>query len=123
MHIIIIEDEGPIAKYIERLCQNILGNKIDTIRTFNTIEHALSFLQDHRIDLCLLDLNLNGENAYELLQFVASAPFQTIIISAYTDLAIDAFKYGVLDFIAKPFNKERLELAFDRYFERVGVKK
>lgn len=40
--------------------------------------------------------------------------FHTIVISAYTDKAITAFEYGVLDFIAKPFTLERVKQALDR---------
>ena len=43
-----------------------------------------------------------------------SGAFHTIIISANADRAIEAFEYGVLDFVAKPFNRERLERAFQR---------
>jgi len=42
-------------------------------------------------------------------------PFQTIVISAYSDRAITAYEMGVIDFVAKPFDRERLQLAIDRY--------
>ena len=67
----------------------------------------------------MLDLNLKGKSGYDLLKYAASLPFHTIIISAYTDKAITAFEYGVIDFIPKPFDLNRLRLAFDRYFGRV----
>ena len=45
--------------------------------------------------------------------------FHTIIISAFTDQAITAFQYGVLDFISKLFEEERLRKAFGRYFNLI----
>ncbi len=122
MKILIVEDEKPIAKYIEKLCYNILKNNIQSVYLYYTLDNASKFLFENQIDICLLDLNLNGENGYELLKLAVSGSFHTIIISAYTDQAVEAFKYGVLDFIPKPFNEDRLKLAFDRYFDRIKRK-
>ncbi len=119
MHLLIVEDERPIALYTERLCRLLLGTKIELVSTKYTLEQASSFLFKHHIDLCLLDLNLNGCNGYELLKMAVSGSFHTIIISAHTDQAIEAFKYGVLDFVPKPFDEKRLRSAFAKYFGRI----
>jgi len=119
MRILIIEDEPPIAEYIEDNVKTILGSEVSTINIVHTLDDAISFLKNNRIDLCMLDLNLKGKSGYDLLKYAASLPFHTIIISAYTDKAITAFEYGVIDFIPKPFDLNRLRLAFDRYFGRV----
>jgi DNA-binding LytR/AlgR family response regulator len=63
----------------------------------------------------LLDLNLNGEDGFDILKNFVVRSFQTIIISAYTDKAITAFNYGVLDFVPKPFDEIRLAQAFTRF--------
>ena len=74
------------------------------------------------MDLVLLDLNLNGDNGFDLLATAVSKPFHTIIISAYKDQAITAFEYGVLDFVPKPFNRERLEQALQKIVASEKVK-
>lgn len=122
MRIVIIEDEPPIAEDIEAECRAILGKRIHQIKVFHTLEDAQSFLKTHSIDLCLLDLNLHGENGYEILKYTVSGSFQTIIISGYTDQAVEAFEYGVLDFIPKPINDQRLKKALERYLEPSGKK-
>ena len=118
MRIIIVEDEPPIAKDIERSCRKILGNRIQSIHTFHTLEHARTHLFHRPVDLCLLDLNLHGENGFDLLKTAVSGSFHTIIVSAYTKQAITAFEYGVLDFIPKPFDEVRMRKALNRYFGR-----
>ncbi len=116
MKILIIEDEKPIAKYIDRLSRKILKDDIENIKIVFSLEDAISFISHNQIDLCLLDLNLNGDDGYQLLKTAAKDSFQTIIISANTDRAIEAFEYEVLDFIAKPFDEERLHNAFEKFF-------
>ncbi len=116
MKVLIIEDEPPIADFIEETAQQVLGSELTSISKVHTVERALLFLSEHSIDVCLLDLNLNGKDGYDLLQHSVAGSFHTIIISAYTDQAVHAFEYGVLDFVPKPFDAERLQKAFDRYF-------
>ena len=119
MRILIVEDEPPIADYIENYTRSILGNKVTKIFMVHTLDDAFTTLSNEVIDLCLLDLNLKGKSGFSIFKQTVSLSFHTIIISAYTDQAILAFEYGVIDFVPKPFNKDRLRLAFDRYFGRI----
>ncbi|MBO3697249.1 LytTR family DNA-binding domain-containing protein [Roseivirga sp. E12] len=114
MKVLIVEDESRIAKRIERMTQDIFGNDLQSLTLANTLQQALKFLENNPLDLVLLDLNLNGENGFDLLKTAVSGSFDTIVISAYKDQAITAFEYGVLDFVPKPFNQARLEQAFKR---------
>lgn len=114
MKILIVEDESRIAKRIERMTWDILEDNLQSIHHLNTLDAALTFIKNNTLDLLLLDLNLNGDNGFELLATAVSGSFHTIIISAYKDQAITAFEHGVLDFVPKPFNRERLEQAFNR---------
>jgi two-component system response regulator LytT len=122
VRIVIVEDEPPIAREIERSCRSILGERIRRLEIFHSLEDASSFLDKNPIDLCLLDLNLHGQDGYDLLKHAVSRAFQTIVISAYTDQAVRAFEHGVLDFVPKPFSEERLKKAFERY-SSIGEKR
>lgn len=114
MKILIIEDEARIAKRIQRMTRDYFDKDVEILLS-DSVENGLSTIDQHSIDLLLLDLNLNGEDGFDVLQTVVAKSFQTIIISAYTDKAITAFNYGVLDFVPKPFDENRLAQAFTRY--------
>lgn len=118
MKILIIEDEYPTAEYTQQLCREILENNVSSVNMVHDLDEASEYVREHELDLCLLDLNLHGENGYQLLQTAVAQSFHTIIISAYPDQALQAFQYGVLDFIVKPFGKQRLEKALSRYREQ-----
>jgi len=120
MKILIVEDERPIANYIEKMIRKILGDKVTRIKIIHHLDQAFAYLADARIDLCLLDLNLHGENGYEILKRSVAGSFHTIIISANTDKALEAFEYGVLDFVGKPFTEDRLKTAFNRFLGKVS---
>lgn len=114
MNIFIVEDEPIIAERIERLTREILKEKAGSITIKHRLTEAAKYLFSNHIDLLILDLNLNGRDGFELLKLAVSGSFHTIIISAHTDKAIEAYEYGVLDFIGKPFSGERLKKAFNR---------
>ena len=114
MNILIVEDESRIAKRIERMTRDIFGDSLQSLTHINTLHEAIEFIESNSLDLVLLDLNLNGEDGFDLLTTAVSESFHTIIISAYIDQAIAAFEYGVLDFVPKPFSRDRLEQAFSR---------
>lgn len=119
MRIMIAEDEPVIARRIERLTREILAERITNIKTCETLEACRSHLMVHRIDLLFLDLNLKGEDCFRLLEGDQAGGFYTVIISAYSQRAVQAFNYPVIDFIEKPFNKARLEQTFEKlnYFK------
>ncbi|MFC2135245.1 LytR/AlgR family response regulator transcription factor [Bacteroidota bacterium] len=121
MIVVIVEDEPFIAERTMRLVKEILKEKLTKVIIKESLITAMHYLNEHQIDLLLLDLNLSGKDGFELLKKAVAGSFHTIIISAYTDRAIEAFEYGVLDFIGKPFTPERLKKAFDR-LENVDVK-
>jgi two-component system response regulator LytT len=115
MIVAIVEDEALIAHRIERLAKEILDKKLTKIIVKNTLSEARRYLFEHPVDLLLLDLNLHGKDGFELLKQAVSGAFHTIIISAHTDKALEAFEYGVLDFVGKPFSRERLKKALMRF--------
>jgi two-component system response regulator LytT len=114
MRILIVEDERPIAEDIAYLTKQILKDKVTSIHIELTLNNALAYLEEKPIDLLLLDLNLNEMDGFRILKNMVSKSFHTIVISAYTDRAIEAFEYGVLDYVPKPYNTERLKTAFER---------
>ncbi|MDB5049695.1 MAG: transcriptional regulator, LytTR family [Fibrobacteres bacterium] len=114
MRILIAEDESVTARRLERMVGEILGEKAESVTVKESLADAEEHLFGKPIDLLLLDLNLHGEDGYSLLKLAAAGSFQTIVVSANSDRAVEAFQYGVLDFVPKPFDLERLKKALDR---------
>lgn len=114
MRIVIVEDEARIARRIERMARAYFGKDLEHLVACDSITQGLHALETAAPDLLLLDLNLNGNDGFGLLESVSAGAFHTIIISAHAEKAITAFAHGVLDFVPKPFAEERLTQAFAR---------
>lgn len=118
MNVLILEDEPLIAQGLAREVRAHFGARLSNLVLHDNVPQALAALALEQVDLLLLDLNLHGADGYDLLRLAADARFQTIIVSAHAERSITAFEFGVLDFVAKPFSRERLHKALQRYTGR-----
>ena len=114
MRILVVEDERIVAQRLVRLLGRILGKEIESIRDVPTIQEGLVYVRERPIDLLFLDLNLQGQDGFRVLEVAAAGSFQTIIVSAQHDQALRAFEFGVTDFVPKPYNEDRLRQAIER---------
>ena len=116
MNVLIVEDEAPAARRLERMVRERLAPRTVALTIASTVETARAALDSTIVDLILLDLNLNGADGFSLLDAVRRPP--TIVVSANASRAIDAFDHAVIDFVAKPVSADRLGLALDRALDR-----
>jgi len=110
---LIIEDEPLIAQRLGRMCGDILTPECRIEFAADTAT-ALDWLETTKADVIFLDLNLKGQDGFDLIRHLSSFAAHTIVVSANTDRAIEAFEYGVVDFVPKPFNQARLATAIER---------
>ncbi len=108
MNVLIVEDERIIAQRLERFVRTILGAKLHGIHTALSLSAAQTQIHSQPWDLVFLDLNLKSRNGFELLHDAVASAFHTVVVSAYTERAFEAFQYGVFDFIGKPFDEARV---------------
>jgi two-component system, LytTR family, response regulator len=118
MRVAIVEDEAVVARRLIRLVTKILGDQLERIDHLGSLSGARAHLGRSWIDLLFLDLNLRGRDGFRLLADAVSRPFDTVVVSAHHDQALRAFEYGVVDFVPKPFDQARLELAIGRVLDR-----
>lgn len=114
MNVIIVEDEIMIFRRLKRMMESILNDKCTSIQSATNLKQATSLAKKFNNVLVCLDLNLSGEDGFDLLRRAVVEPFQVVVVSANVDRAVEAFDLGVVDFVVKPFTQERLAKALDR---------
>jgi two-component system, LytTR family, response regulator LytT len=120
MRVLIVEDEPLVSRRLAQFCRRILGERLAWLGMAETFEAAQAMLAEAPIDVLLLDLNLGGNHGMDLLNANVAGSFHTIIVSANTEYALEAYEHGVIDFVAKPFSEERLAEAFRRVWDPNG---
>lgn len=116
MRILIVEDEPLVRQRLLRLCAELAGARarFDAVAD---LESAGDRLQRSVYDGLLLDLNLEGEDGFELLRRAVAGRYHCVVVSAHRERALQAFEHGVLDFVPKPFSRERLGQALERLLD------
>ncbi len=106
--ILLIEDDMTASQMIY---EYLMSNSFD-VKAVETATEAISFLNNDRFDLIILDLNLPDYDGFEVLKALKGMiTTPTLVVSAYshTSYKLTAFKLGAYDYIAKPVDLEELE--------------
>jgi len=114
MKILLVDSDPRATPLLEQYCRAILGQRLAHLATADSIPAATARLEETAFDLVLLDPDLMQGDGLELSVPRTGREFQTIIVSANTDLSLRAFEYGVLDFVPKLVSRERLAMALRR---------
>ena len=112
MKLLIVEDEAPAARRLERLAREHLGGRLTTVVQAPTAALAAAHLEGGGFDGMLLDLNLSGEDGFSVMRQAHGVP--VVVVSASAERALEAFDHAVLDFVAKPVSAQRLARGLDR---------
>ncbi|BDR87315.1 LytR/AlgR family response regulator transcription factor [Clostridium tetani] len=120
---VIIEDEIPSADELNYTLKNynfinIVGIAHDGIKGLELIKN----LNPHGV---FLDINMPSKNGMELAKEIKTwnENIEIIFITAYDKYALKAFEIHALDYILKPFEEERINIAVNRLLEIVEQKK
>jgi DNA-binding LytR/AlgR family response regulator len=114
VRVVIVDDELLVARRLERMTRDALGPRLAQIDCATNLTAAARLLDQADNAVVLLDLNLAGDDGFDLLRRAVAEPFQVIVVSANVDRAIEAFELGVVDFVPKPFSAARLGQALAR---------
>ncbi len=115
--VIIIDDE-PLAISVIRSYLNDFPEMEITDECHNGYE-GLQSVQKHQPDLIFLDIQMPKINGFEMLSLLDNPPF-VIFTTAFDEFAIKAFELNALDYLMKPFSKERFSQALSKFINRTA---
>lgn len=110
---VIIDDESRVR---ETICNMLIVYcpNIKVIGQADSVETGYNTIITLNPDLVFLDIKMPDGTGFDLLKRFASINFHFIIISAYEEYAIKAFKYSALDYLLKPVDYSDLINAVDK---------
>lgn len=113
---VVLDDDSLSLTIVSKLLQE--HGQIQLLETFQKPEDAYAYLLQHKVDLLILDVDLNGVNGIEMLrEFPKKIP--VIVISSYDEYAIQAFDASVLDYVLKPLQKMRFFKALSKAIDEI----
>lgn len=112
-HILVIDDEYTIRQTIKLL----LGEKYHVVEAENGSD-AFQVLERMKVDIVLLDINLEGMSGIEILPKIRSADPEILVIMVTVERdvsrIVECIKLGAFDYITKPFTESDLITAIKR---------
>jgi DNA-binding LytR/AlgR family response regulator len=112
MNIIIIEDEKPAARMLQRKVEK-LGFTINQM--LHSVEEAIEwFGSNSHPDLIFLDIQLSDGLSFEIFEQI-EIKSAIIFTTAYDEYALRAFKLNSIDYLLKPIDEDELESAISKF--------
>jgi len=117
--VIIIEDEKPSARRLQRMLSAI---NIEAKAMLHSVSEAVNWFENNEHpDLILLDIQLSDGLSFEIFEQV-EVKSAIIFTTAYDEYALKAFKLNSIDYLLKPIDDEELALAIEKFKTNQPVK-
>ncbi|HZU24797.1 MAG TPA: LytTR family DNA-binding domain-containing protein [Bryobacteraceae bacterium] len=112
---IVVDDEQPACDELVWLLKQFPD--LEVVGTGRNGLEAVKLIEQLEPDLVFLDVQMPGLDGLGVIQQLRSKDVPLphfILATAYEQYALDAFKWGAMDYLLKPVEKERLEVTIER---------
>jgi DNA-binding LytR/AlgR family response regulator len=116
---IIIDDEELAARVIKNHLNEFPN--MELVGSFLTPMEALSTIENNKIDVIFLDINMPKMSGLEFVKTLVTMPL-IVITTAYREYAVESFDLNVLDYLVKPIPLGRFVKAIDKINRKMGIK-
>ncbi len=113
---IIVDDEELGRSIIQEYLAD--HPQVEVVAECRDAYEALGAIDKHHPDLIFLDIQMPEINGFELLKMLDEPP-RIIFSTAYDQYALKAFEVNAIDYLLKPYNKERFNLALERVIHSI----
>jgi two-component system LytT family response regulator len=117
---IIVDDEPKSRENLKIILQDFVSNVTVEALCAN-VDEAVSAINNLKPDIVFLDIEMQQETGFDLLNKVLEVEFEVIFITAYSEHAIRAIKFSAIDYLLKPIDIEELKGAIQRVIQKREV--
>ena len=114
---IIVEDEAKsremLRKMVEMFCP-----EVSIAGVAESVPAAVKLIKEAQPDIILLDIELHPDKCFDIFPQLDHLDFEVIFTTAYKNYAIEAIKYGALDYLLKPIDMGELKAAISKAIQK-----
>ncbi len=115
---ILIDDEPLARSIVKEYLQH--HPQIEVVQECNDGFEGLKAIMQHQPDLIFLDIQMPKISGFEMLELIEHPP-AVIFTTAFDEYAIKAFENNAVDYLLKPFSRERFDKAISKWTEQKNV--
>jgi two-component system, LytTR family, response regulator len=112
---VLIDDEPLARSIVAEYLQSF--PEIDIVQECNDGFEGVKAIGHHKPDLIFLDIQMPKINGFEMLELVEQPP-AVIFTTAFDEYAIKAFEAHAIDYLLKPFSKDRFDKAVHKWLSQ-----
>src|SRR5947199_2850031 len=116
IRVVIVDDEAPARARIRQLLRAEADFEI--VGEFANGRQAIVGIQRDQPDLAFLDVQMPRLNGFDVCEALATPPL-VVFVTAYDQYALQAFDVHAIDYLLKPFDRDRFRVALARARERL----
>jgi len=120
----LIADDEPLMREQLRARLSELWPELEIVAEAKNGVEAVELVEEHRPEVVFLDIRMPAKTGIEAAREIAALdgrPPEIVFVTAYDQYAIDAFQQGVIDYVLKPAERERLVVTVDRLRKRLAA--
>ena len=107
MKVIIIEDEKPSARRLQRMLSNL---DVEAETLLHSVEESIDWFNNNvHPDLIFLDIQLSDGLSFEIFETI-EINSAIIFTTAYDEYALQAFKLNSIDYLLKPIDVDKKQI-------------
>jgi two-component system LytT family response regulator len=118
MKALIIDDEPLARSIVKEYLQNY--PLVELAQECGDGFEGVKAIQQHQPDIIFLDTQMPKINGFEMLELIDNPP-ATIFTTAFDEYAIKAFESHAVDYLLKPFSKERFDKAIQKWMNQTNA--
>lgn len=112
---LLIDDEPLARSLVKEYLQPY--TEIEIIQECNDGFEGVKAITQHQPDLIFLDIQMPKINGFEMLELIENPP-AVIFTTAFDEFALKAFEAHAIDYLLKPFSKERFDKAIQKWLSK-----
>ncbi|MGL1885405.1 MAG: LytTR family DNA-binding domain-containing protein [Reichenbachiella sp.] len=114
MKVLIIEDEAPAFRRLQKLLDELDPN-IEIVEVLDGVEDTIDWLSNHEApDLIFMDIQLSDGISFDIFDRVDIRK-PVIFTTAFDEYMLKAFKVNSIDYLLKPINSQELQRSINKY--------
>src|SRR5687768_17451519 len=115
INVILIDDEPLAQSIVKEYLQSY--PQFQVVQCCNDGFEGVKAITQHKPDLIFLDIQMPKINGFEMLELIEHPP-AVIFTTAFDEYAIKAFEAHAIDYLLKPFSKERFDKAIQKWLQQ-----
>jgi two-component system, LytTR family, response regulator len=112
---LIVEDERRAALHLEKMIT--LNTPLKILGIAETGKNALELNRELNPDLIFLDMQLPDYSGMEILKVLQGSGKKIVLVTGYSNFAVNGFAHNTLDYLCKPYDKERFLLVAEKIYQ------